>query len=173
MLLLMNRYQRGINQPIYLINMENIIKDDERIFNVLGTTKKKYVITIGNKLKCTCLDCTIRGKICKHIHFVLFRICKCTNIENNTVEKRKLMFANIPLFIDSNLLVATEIKIEKIIQRMDDCCPICLDDLKNENVNLLNFCQFGCGKSYHKKCFEICSKLKITENCAFCRQKLK
>lgn len=169
----MDRYQKGLNQPIYLINMETIIKDDERVFNILGTTKSKYIVTIGDKIKCTCLDYKIHHKICKHIYFVLYRICKCNNMETNSTKNRKILFANIPLFIDNKLLVSSEIKIDQITQRVDDCCPICLDDLKDEDIILLDYCHFGCGKSYHKKCFEICNKLKITEYCAFCRYKLK
>lgn len=168
----MERYQKGLNQPIYLINMETIIDDDERIFNILGTTKKNYIVTIGKKIKCTCLDYKIRNKTCKHIYFVLCRICKCTNIVNNSSKQRELMFANIPLFINSKLLGESEIKIEKIIQKIDDCCPICLDDLKDENIILLDYCKLGCGKSFHKRCFAICNKLKATKNCAFCRHKL-
>lgn len=172
----MSRRQRAFNEPIYLIDMEPVIKDDERIFNILGKTGNKYIITIGSKSTCTCFDHRTRNITCKHIYFVIYRICKSTYLlENNlTIENRKNIFANIPSFIDSRLLASSNVKkiIEKISQRIDDCCPICLNDLKNENIKLLNYCQFGCGKSYHKKCFEICNKSKFTENCAFCRHKL-
>ena len=47
----------------------------------------------------------------------------------------------------------------------DDVCPICLDNIK-DNGDLV-YCK-KCGKSLHKKCFEMwCKKNKKT--CVFCR----
>lgn len=51
---------------------------------------------------------------------------------------------------------------------MDDICPVCLDDL--DKTNTLDYCRYGCGKSIHKKCFNIWCKAKPTKTCLFCRQ---
>jgi hypothetical protein len=176
----MERKQRAFSEPIYLLNMEPVVKEDVRIFNVLGTTGNKYIVTVGEKISCTCLDYVTRGKICKHIYFVLCRICKCEKFRiNMTRDKRIKIFSNIPSFIDYNLLTSfdeltlkvTE-KIGTVEQKIDDVCPICLEDLSEKEKYLLDYCKYGCGKSYHILCFEMCTKSLAPKICAFCRHKL-
>jgi len=165
---------KAFNEPIYLINMEPIIKSNERIFNILGTTGNKYVVTINDKITCTCMDYESRNVNCKHIHFVVLRICKNTYIPKKITEKKLAkLFSNIPSFIDKSLTIDVICSIKKKVeQKVDDCCPICLDDLINEKLELLDYCHYSCGKSFHKKCFNMCYKNNELKYCAFCRQKI-
>lgn len=169
----MSRKDKAFTEPIFLINMEPVIKNNERIFNILGTSGNKYVVTINNKITCTCMDYKSRNINCKHIYFVVLRICKQTHVSKKLTEKKLIkIFSNIPSFIDKSLTNEKYLIIEKVKQKIDDCCPICLDDLTNEKMELLNYCHYGCGKSFHKKCFILCNNINELKNCAFCRHKL-
>jgi hypothetical protein len=100
------------------------------------------------------------------------------------------MFANIPQ-VTSNLIVNPEIrslykqktgesdnskeldkdedgKVKR--QSTNDICPICLDNLEDGDINDLDYCKYGCGKSIHKNCFNMWSK-KNQRTCVFCRAK--
>ena len=84
----MNRKNKAFTEPIYLLNIESIIKNNERKFNILGTTGNKYIVTINYKITCTCMDYQSRNINCKHIYFVVLRICKFTYIKK--INRKKI-----------------------------------------------------------------------------------
>ena len=172
--------------------------DPIREFSVMGTTGNVYTVTIENEPSCTCPDFQLRQRRCKHIFFILMRVMKVDNERQKFYDDFELldMFSNIPK-ITHNLIAKKKLrkKYQKIKKRIeekegdeeeeeeedvkkdkeglaeqkpiqdDDVCPICLDNIK-DNGDLV-YCK-KCGKSLHKKCFEMwCKKNKKT--CVFCR----
>ena len=176
-----SRREKAFNEPIYLLNMKKPDNNSNRQFNVMGTSGNKYKITIGNICVCTCPDFA-NGNLCKHIYFILLRVMKITIAVKLKYkdEQLQLMFHNIPHFIADDIAYnkntqdeykknfVSEMKI--IEQKFDDICPICLDDIPNNNNNV-DYCKYGCGKSVHKLCFNILTKNMGTQNCLFCRSK--
>jgi hypothetical protein len=176
-----DRKARGIHQDLYIIEAIQTNDEYSRQFAVMGSTGNVYTVTIKSSPTCTCPDYVLRKRRCKHIFFILIRAMKVANEDRKKFAKDDLrkMFKNIPK-IASNLIVDDEInQIYKNVKTgdqsttegtvemkdSDDICPICLDDLKNGEID---YCKYSCGKCVHKKCFEMYAK-KNTEICVFCR----
>lgn len=180
-----SRKGRGVTQNIYLI--ETFPTDDDNIkkFDVMGSTGNVYTVTIKSTPECTCPDYKLRQNRCKHIYFILLRVMKTDNEDEDeyTTEELLEMYSNIPR-IASNLIVDEEFKglykklsgtdgeddddKKEVVKRKseDDICPICLDDL--DNTGDLDYCKYSCGKYIHKKCFQMWSK-KNKATCVYCR----
>jgi hypothetical protein len=185
------RKSRGSTQNIFLI--ETLINDNnnndnynelKREYVVMGLTGNVYNVIIKKQCTCTCPDFVARRYKCKHIYFILLRVMK---VDKNDEDKNSYtddellnMFNNINNNIN-NLMINIEKKLlydnyksnsinknnEQIVQKnTDDLCPICLDDLENDEE--LEYCKYSCGKPIHKLCFSMwCKKNKAT--CIFCR----
>ncbi|CAH6421673.1 RING finger protein [uncultured virus] len=180
-----SRKQRGKTQNLYLIEILNKNIDNQRDFHVMGTTGNIYKVSISEKPSCNCPDYKLRFNRCKHIYFILVRVMKVNEIEEdkNKYNKTDLirMFANMKTVTDLIVSDSIKNKYEKIKNKgklddkndsvvdkksLEDICPICLDDLNNEEE--LDYCKYSCGKSIHKKCFEMWSK-HHKALCVFCR----
>ena len=79
----MNRKNRGKNQNICLKKV-NFLSDNKREYVIIGTTNNSYTVTVSNIVTCTCPDHETRQVRCKHIYFVL---CKILKIENGDEDK--------------------------------------------------------------------------------------
>ncbi|AYV84670.1 MAG: hypothetical protein Hyperionvirus33_13 [Hyperionvirus sp.] len=168
------RKQRGIAQKLYLVETLEIKDEDVRKYVIMGSTGNVYTVTISNCPNCTCPDYMMRFVRCKHIFFVLIRIMK---VEPGAVNKKKylegelkIMFSNIPE-ITKVLCVSSKAK-EKyvklaggVVEKSDDVCPICLDDIKNGEE--YEYCKAECGKCVHKGCFAMWC-LKSEAKCLVC-----
>ena len=180
-----DRKQRGKEQRIFLIITHDYDKDIlERQYEVMGTTGNAYTVTINNKPSCTCPDNTIRRRRCKHIYFVLTRIMRVKQDQEDMVEysntELKDMISNIPDIVD-NLRVDTnklsrfktqqkngngEVEMRDINE--DDMCPICLGSLYECGEEII-YCKYSCGKSIHKLCFDMYNnKNEYNSKCLFC-----
>lgn len=173
------RKERGKKQPLYLIETVDTDKDSIKEYMVMGLTGNVYSVQIKNKPECSCPDHQTRHRRCKHIYFILIRVMKVTqdneDKEEFTDSDLETMFSNIP-DVTNNLYVDTD-KREKYNKLKgvtsgakkkdtDDVCPICLDDL--ENGEELDYCKYSCGKPIHKECFDMWCKKRAT-SCVFCR----
>jgi hypothetical protein len=184
------RKNKGAHQQLYLIEMILSDKNNEKKFAVMGSTGNIYKVTIKDIPECTCPDYRIRSSRCKHIYFILMRVMKISNIDEEIYDEKDLnfMFDNIP-HITSNLIVdkktrevykklakSDEVE-EEIINKLqegdksskikfDDICPICLESL--ENGQDLDCCKDSCGKYIHKICFNMWCR-KNSASCVFCR----
>lgn len=175
------RKNRAFNEPIYLLNMKKSESEYEKIFNVVGTSGKIYVVTIGENLNCTCPDCTIRNNLCKHIYFIMLRVMKVKDVTKRKINKETLLtyFDKMPKFLSDDLKYDKQTKHnynihikEEVTQKLDDICPICLTDICDEPLSSLCYCKYGCGKSVHKECFDVWTKSGINSGvCIFCRAK--
>jgi len=182
------RKDRGKSQKIYLIKThEEDAKKLERVYEVMGTTKNVYTVTIKTSPTCTCPDHMTRLTRCKHIYFVLTRIMKVKSDEEDikkySDDDLKSMFTKIPE-ITNNLKVSAsllnryqslqtndngEVTQKKIDE--EDQCPICLDDLYECDEEVI-FCKYSCGNNIHRDCFEMYYQKKKTDiTCLYCTKK--
>jgi E3 ubiquitin-protein ligase ZSWIM2 len=181
----MARREKAFSDPIYLLGIQPVEDINCRKFNILGATGNEYLVTISNHFSCTCPDFTRRKNLCKHLFFVFLRVCKTTipNPSELTDDRLQTIFANMPEFLEQNLLYsednlagsasasATEEK-GYVMQKIDDCCPICLEELSVEDLPSLTFCKFGCGKSVHVQCFNQYTRFTKIIRCMFCRESM-
>jgi len=161
-----SRKERAFIQNIYLLNMNPVKNQYIREFRVVGTTGNVYTVSINNNPNCTCPDFQYRGKICKHIYFIMLRIMKINGEVQRYYDKEELlyMFDNIPSHVEGNL-----VRVKKNIkQSFNDHCPICFDVIK-KNTNGIDYCKQGCGKSVHIECLDIWMKSNGKKlKCFFC-----
>jgi hypothetical protein len=169
------RKSRGLTQKLFLI--ETI---DNSIFSIMGSTGNVYTVIIKDNPSCSCPDFATRHNRCKHIYFVLIRIMNVPDPESLTysLDELKIMCQNAPI-ITENLCVSSEIKkkydavkgtsikAEKNVKCMDDLCPICLDDLNNDEPCV--HCKFSCGRAVHEICFKMWSKQR-GNLCVYCQK---
>jgi len=167
---------RGQKQKLFLIETVETGKKLEKEYVIMGSTGNVYKVVICNNPHCNCPDYTQRMNRCKHIYFVLIRIMNAPNVDQETYSNRELtqMFKNIPeitnfLKVTENVKKTYEMKKNKKISEkdFDDLCPICLDDLLNDEEILT--CKFSCGKHVHSNCYEMCNKGKDTRLCIYCK----
>jgi predicted SprT family Zn-dependent metalloprotease len=169
-----SRINRGLTQQIYLLEKISNLE-----YKVMGTSGKPYIITIAKHPKCTCPDHFIRHKRCKHIYFVLIRIMNVADPEKKEYSEENIaeMINNIPAMVDifSNDRIyikkhSDEIDVaDKIVEpKIDDNCPICLDDVKTQPFQ---YC-CKCGKCVHIECMNMWIKHGKKENkCIYCKNK--
>ena len=107
-----SRIEKCKKQKIFLLQI-NEISDTEKTFEIQGSTGNVYTVKINNELSCNCPDYIIRRNRCKHIYFVLIRILKCENTEEDYFEDDDLieMFNNMPKI--TKLLMAKKKDIKK------------------------------------------------------------
>ena len=177
----LTRKERAFSQPIYLLKVLPSTIEYEKKFTVVGTTNNKYTVTIGEDIKCTCPDFAQNSNICKHLYFIMLRVMKTNGSVRRKNKKETLLkyFSNMPHFLNDNIVYNTiarqnyekQFKKEKLEQKIDDVCPICLVDLDNKTKKSnLYYCKYSCGKSVHKSCFEIWVNSGENNNkCIFCR----
>jgi hypothetical protein len=182
-----SRKQRGMSQKLYLIEAT-----DHFNYVIMGSTGNVYHVNISNSPTCTCPDHTTRHNRCKHIYFVLLRIMKVidceqekytneeieqmvkniNNIQNVSVDSQtqqkyhKLTEKNIDKLVDKN----SNVSATDNIKGLDDLCPICLDDMENGEDYV--FCKADCGRAVHKLCFDMWTK-KNKPSCLYCKKAWK
>lgn len=189
------RKKRALKQKLYLISRTE--SEEEATYVVLGSTGSVYYVTLkcNERSKCSCIDARIRSHNCKHILFVLVRVLNVGDDhvvfkrgrKKNIVKKSELkeFIDNAPKVIskgaEASKLVKTmyevhtgnslEQKKEVQQRKMEgvDNCPICFDEL----VDDLIFCQYSCGRSIHKDCFDRWSEIRKQSgevpSCVYCR----
>lgn len=178
------RKTRGKSQRIFLILTHDYDEDDlERRYEVMGMTKNAYTVTINHTPSCTCPDHTTRHRRCKHIFFVLTRIMKVAedqeDIETYTDDDLEEMFCNIPE-ITANLKVnPSQLNRYKMLKRNkndevdkrdideDDQCPICLGEMFDCDEEL-TYCKYHCGTHIHKECFDLYNSKQYNIKCLYC-----
>ena len=191
-----SRIAKAYNDRLYLV--ESIPPENEddalREYIVMGSTGNVYRVKIKNEPCCTCPDNRIRKARCKHIYFILLRVMKVDNEMQEYYDDEELieMFKHIPK-ITHNLIanrvirkkyksierkgkeveesesednsIDNEGKVEQKKIEEDDECPICLDKL---SIGEVDYCKASCGKSIHKKCFQMWCK-QNKNICVYCR----
>ena len=80
------RKQRGKTESIFLVKTSAIDKYSYQ-FEVLGSTRTVYTVTISNMCGCTCSDFKFRKNRCKHIFFVLIKMMRYKCFANLSKEE--------------------------------------------------------------------------------------
>jgi len=184
-----DRKKRAKNQKLFLVDIKNTESICEKHFSVMGTTGNIYNIKVNvDNQNCNCPDYIRRRLPCKHVYFVFIKVLKASKNYENYLDESLLMelFDNLDkltnrLYASEELRVAYICQIKQDsktnqnnnfgtkVQKKDDNCPVCMDDL--ENGEAVDFCKFGCGKSIHSECFIMwCKKNPSGERrCVYCR----
>lgn len=181
------RKERGKAKNIFLIQThEYDQKNRERKYDIMGTTKNVYTVTINKIPKCTCPDYKQRHNRCKHIYFVLTQIMKVSrereDIESYDDNELEDMFNKIPI-ITENLRVNAQClqkylgtknknkngEVEMKEASEEDICPVCLGDIMDENEETV-YCKYSCGQCIHAKCFEMYNSQTKAIKCLFCQK---
>ncbi len=172
------RKNRGLTQKLFLIETIQSNNNFEREFVIMGSTCNVYNVVIKNNPSCTCPDHKLNNRRCKHIYFVLIKIMCVTDVDKICFSNDDLsnMFSNMRC-IPGSVQISEDLKqlynniknkshcIEK---DLNDCCPICLDELENGEDILT--CKYSCGRHIHSYCFELINKNKTDIRCIYCKQ---
>lgn len=126
---------------------------------------------LNNTIRCTCSDyvfrCYKNNIICKHCIFIIANGCKMDL--SKSVKERKITKINrfnkrvkniqvVQLVNDNDLFTIKSKELED-----DDCCPICLDILKDTELKSCPKC-----KNYvHEECIDAWVRINI--HCVYCR----
>ncbi len=183
------RIKRSLKDKLFLVDIENTQNLYEKHFSVMGSTGNIYKIKINlENSNCNCPDFLFRQDYCKHIYFVFLKVLNANkkDLEYNLDDSFLLnLFDNLN-YITHHLYASDELREVYInelkkdsvnednnlgikVQKKDDSCPICMDELENNEA--IDYCKYGCGKSLHSECFKMwSSKNKGNKpRCVFCR----
>lgn len=178
------RKERGKGKNIFLIQTHEYDPTiRERKYDIMGTTKNVYTVTINKTPSCTCPDYKQRHNRCKHIFFVLGQIMRVSEVREDIREYKNEelddMFNKIPV-ITENLRVNAqcfqkylctknqngEIEMKNLSE--DDLCPVCLGDMMDQEE--ITHCKYSCGSCIHKKCFEMFNSQRDVIKCLYCQK---
>lgn len=185
-----DRIARAKKDKLFLVDIKNSEhSENEKHFSVMGTTGNIYKIKVSvNNRSCNCPDYLRRRLPCKHVYFVFLKVLKASqDFENNLDESLLLELFEELDNVTKKVYASEELReayIQKIkkdskpnsennlgmkVQRKDESCPICMEDL--ENGEAIDFCKYGCGKSIHSQCFKMwCGKSpNQIKTCVYCR----
>ncbi len=134
------------------------------------TKTQKYKVAIGNMQKCTCGS----SDICIHILFIMLKVLRVPKT-NPVIWQHSLLEREINDCLSGRYRTADQSRrptVRDYLKRSSksscdddnnnnnakrrqveegDTCPVCLDDLTNEDKEL-TYCKSGCGKQAHIKC---------------------
>ena len=85
-----DRKIKGSSQNIFLIETIMPESEKEKKFDVMGSTGNVYTVTIKDIPECTCPDFRLRNKRCKHIYFILIKVMKTHNEDEDIYEEDDL-----------------------------------------------------------------------------------
>lgn len=95
--------RRGRTQNLFLVKtyeFNDLIKPLLRKYDIIGSTGNIYTVKISNNCTCTCPHHMTRHIRCKHIYFILNRVMKVTDQDEEcdyyNDEKLLEMFMNVP-----------------------------------------------------------------------------
>lgn len=173
----------------------------ERKFDLCGTTNNIYTVIITDKPTCTCPDHLQRKNRCKHIFFILVKVMKVSEENEDkpiyTEAELRHMFSQMPqhmtdiksdVVATDSLLTSYSNVQSKIIKSTktangeflaqkitdDSRCPVCLEGLA-DSKEAVKHCKYGCGSVVHDECINIYNahrkKIGYPPICLVCQKK--
>lgn len=172
-----SRLKRGMKQKMFLLSANFDEKIHQWIAMVKGTTNNYTLIINKEEILCTCPDFTGRGRICKHLYFIIGRIGQCENmlydlesaIEDGnrgsilTNDEYELLHTNLLLRLSQRINQSTNNNDFVEESLTDDCC-ICYEPL---NIGPVLQCMNTCKNYIHKDCINMW--LNNNTTCPLCR----
>jgi len=180
------RKERGLKQKMFLLRVEQFEEENEWCFIVKGTTNDYTIEIKQNNFNCTCPDFGKRGRICKHLYFIIGRIAQCddliitleSDIEKGTrdsimnFEELKTLTAGLVYRLRERLNTSSKLDKHETIQsnKIQGDCSICYEELSHSEVLS---CKYGiephCTGYFHEEC--ISAWLQKNSSCPLCRRK--
>ena len=159
------RIYRAMKHKMFLISA-NKIDNYNWIFCVEGSKEINYFINFNNKcMTCECPDFKLRKKICKHIYFIIKKICNLNiDLLNNNDPNINIydIYTNISSILDDILYKRIN---KKIINYENDDCSICFENMSEGLLDKCNICK----NSFHNDCIIKWLSNSTRTNCPLCR----
>lgn len=176
------RLDRALKQRMYLLDI-NKNNDKDWRFVVEGYSGNHYKLIFNEKgMSCGCPDFTRRGRICKHMYFILGRVFIDQNILNalhkkpnvNVYKYSEDFEKKIELFLNKDNIIENDKENdendendneeeENEKEEEEEPCSICFEEFGKE---LVYDCEV-CKKQIHKECMD--RWLKHNKTCVLCR----
>lgn len=169
-----------MKQRLYLLKVDkNELDENSWNFNVKGLTNCYDLKFRFDMISCSCPDFEGRGRICKHLYFIIGRIAQCSHLldilENDIENGSRKCLTPEELDVISKALIhrlkdhltPTEEGNQVDTSTLDYECTICFDSLGEGKVIS---CQRGKGCKYyfHEDCIE--NWLRVQSRCPMCRR---
>ena len=180
------RKQRGLKQRMFLLEVDNL-DTNKWSFLVKGTTNNYHLSINSEEINCSCPDFSQRGRICKHLYFIIGRIGQCEDIINtletdiekgqrgsvlteaelNTVHNSLVSRLSQRIFAKINNKNDNNDETRKL--EVDGDCSICYESLSEGDIMK---CRDGnaphCNGYFHTICIN--DWLKHNPSCPHCRR---
>lgn len=174
------RIQRALEEPIYLLESDT----STYTIKIAGTTKNVYTVIYKPDLTCNCPDAKKRQYLCKHICFVICKICKIQDeviFQTCEISDEQLIviqnkLANIWFNKDivddvlcdlyGKLSTKTSSKDDDDTELGYDDCAFCFNEITKDD----QFKCTTCKKYVHQSCLQ--RWLERNSSCIFCRSKI-
>lgn len=171
----LNRMKRALEQRMYLLSAE-YVSDTHWKFQVEGSTGNPYTITFRQTgMNCDCPYVQTRHQTCKHMFFIIGRICKLTLERLNTDSHHVNPFSRYPTLNE----ILTEVLKPKpeiantesnsslnIGPESNEDCVICFESMKAESIHKCETCR----NYFHKECLRRWNR--HNPNCPLCRRRI-
>ena len=176
---------RGLKQKMFLLGANK--KDSQENnwnFKVKGTTNDYNIDINSTEINCSCPDFQTRGRICKHLYFIIGRIAQCEDmlvtLESDIEKGDRGSFLNETELnlLSCQLMIRLIQRLSKLDTQkrsdnpqvnMDEDCTICYEELK---IGELVECRHGnepsCHNYFHKDCIQ--NWLEQGSGCPLCRR---
>lgn len=149
------KIHRAKSERMYLI----AVNADELKFTVEGSRGIEYNLKFGKVNSCDCPYFKFNNKICKHMYFIINRVCK--------LEPQKVDSTSTDIIKMYPTLIETLKKVHRpkedtdcINQSYEDCC-ICYESMHESSVIKCG----TCNQCIHNSCMTIWAK----NTCPLCR----
>lgn len=170
------RVERALSQRIYLMHQERCVLDQhQRLeYQVMGASNVQYKVVLdsrkarakGHGTSCTCPDFTTRHSTCKHILFVLLRVCKLS-LAGAQQDLGRLMAQLWQRPASAHAEEVPSPSASATVKPADpeDECAVCMEVLGCSEPLLA--CTHGCKHYFHEDC--IMRWLRVGTSCPLCR----
>ena len=153
------RLARALNERMMLVSWTET-ETDKVSYEVQGASGNTYTVVLSKTAaECSCRDWTIRGVICKHVFYVVFRFLRArvpaTTLPGSLSTISLVPQTTVPRTCESD-------KLRRVWEphrgawaeprwEPGDECAICFEAMDPES-EYVYWCRFQCGKCVHRRC---------------------
>jgi hypothetical protein len=169
------RVNRALAQPMYLMDVSEQANFVE--VAIMGNSGMAYAVhvpfealqleTLDDSITCTCPDNQRRGKLCKHIFFLLYRVLRhdptSLPCHADVIRGCREFHLNQDNYSDREQTKRSR-KEPRVLDPNQEC-PICYEKLMGTEMV---YCQTQCAQSIHTECYQQCLRYGKS-SCPYCR----